>query len=238
MKKFFPLLVVLALSTISISLQGQATINTLTKKETKEGWKLLFDGKSPDQWRAVHKDKFPSSGWKVENGEMISGKGGDIVTKAQYENFEFTWEWKMDDIGGNSGVKYLVKEKQNTALGIEYQILDDENHEWMKEGKMKPGDYHTMGAVYELYPVEVDKKVNPVGEWNQGKIVIRGSHVEHWLNGIKLVEYERDSEDFKARVAKSKFKEVDGFGLHSEGHLLLQDHGSVVHFRNLKIRPL
>jgi len=238
MKNIFPLLVVLVLVAISIRLHGQTKINTLTKKEIKEGWKLMFDGKSPDQWRAVHKDKFPSSGWKVENGEMISGRGGDIVTKAQYGNFEFTWEWKMDDKGGNSGVKYLVKEKQNTALGIEYQILDDENHEWMKQGKMKPGDYHTMGAVYELYPIEVKKKVNPVGEWNKGKILVNGSHVEHWLNGIKLVEYERDSDDFKARIAKSKFKEAEGFGLHSEGHLMLQDHGSIVHFRNLKIKPL
>ena len=236
MNRFAILFVLITVFTGSEFLYSQTKHNILTKKEKKDGWELLFDGTSPNHWRAVHKVDFPGKGWKIENGEMISGKGGDIVTKRQYSDFEFVWEWKMDDLGGNSGVKYLVKERNNTALGIEYQILDDENHPWMINGKMKPGDFHTMGAVYELYPVMVEKKVNPVGQWNMGKIKVRGNHVEHWLNDVKLVEYDRGGEDFKDRIAKSKFKDAPGFGLHQEGHIMLQDHGSVVHFRNMKIK--
>lgn len=209
--------------------------NMLTKKERKQGWQILFDGKNTEHWRSVKKDGFPEKGWKVENGELVSGGGGNIITKKQYGDFELVFEWKMMDEGGNSGVKYLVKETAKGALGIEYQMLDDENHPWMKSGKMKPGDYHTTGAVYELYDVPIEKPLNPIGEWNHSRIVVKGSHVEHWLNGMKLVGFERDSDDYMARVAKSKFKEVEGFGLHKEGHIMLTDHGSVVHFRNIKI---
>ena len=142
------------------------------------------------------------------------------------------------DAGGNSGVKYFVKEMNNDALGIEYQILDDVGHPWMKDGRMLPNDFHTVGAVYELYPPSPKKIIKPVGEWNTSRIFSAGNHVEHWLNGVKVAEYERGSADFKARIAKSKFREIPGFGLHEKGVLLLQDHGSIVWFRNLKIKKL
>ena len=213
-------------------------LNTLSKKEINENWHLLFDGKTTTNWRRAGSTSFPQKGWEIKDGCLVSGKGGDIVTKEEFGNFDFKWEWKMESKGGNSGVKYFVKEKGGIALGIEYQMLDDANHEWMLTGKMKPNDFHTNGSVYELYPPSPDKKDKPLGEWNESRILSKGNHVEHWLNGAKVAEYERGSDEFKARVAKSKFKDVDKFGLHAEGLLLLQDHGSVVYFRNLKIRKL
>lgn len=223
-------------------------LNVLTPEEKKDGWKLLFDGRSADQWRGVNQKIFPQKGWKIENGKLIanttggaeSGNGGDIITKKQYGNFILKWEWRMETKGGNSGLKYFVHEGIGTnkgyGYGLEYQILDDRNHPWMLEGKMKPNDYHTIGALYEIYPASPDKRPSPLGLWNESMIVCQGSHVEHWLNGQKILEYDRGSDDFKAKIAESKFKDVQGFGLWPEGHLLLQDHGSVVHYRNMKIK--
>lgn len=222
-------------------------VNTLSPNEKKEGWKLLFDGKSADQWRGINQTVFPQKGWKIENGELIanaeggaeSGNGGDIITKQQYGNFSLKWEWRMETKGGNSGLKYFVHEgignNKGYGYGLEYQILDDKNHEWMLQGKMKPNDYHTIGALYEIYPASPGKRPSPLGFWNESMIVCKGNRVEHWLNGQKILEYDRSSEDFKTRIAESKFRDVEGFGLWPEGHLLLQDHGSVVHYRNVKI---
>ncbi|WP_423130314.1 family 16 glycoside hydrolase [Gaoshiqia sp. Z1-71] len=223
-------------------------VNTLTTEEKKEGWQLLFDGKSTDQWRAINQDTFPETGWKTENGELIangrggaeSGSGGDVITKKQYSNFILKWEWKMVTKGGNSGLKYYVHEgigdHKAYGYGLEYQILDDQNHPWMLEGKMQPNDYHTLGSLYEIYPAAPDKRPSPLGLWNESMIVSRDKRVEHWLNGKKILEYERGSEDFKAKIAESKFRDVEGFGIWPEGHVLLQDHGSTVHFRNIKIK--
>ena len=225
-------------------------VNALTSEEKKEGWTLLFDGKSANQWRGVNQKLFPEKGWKIENGELIahakggaeSGNGGDVITKKQYGNFILKWEWRMETKGGNSGLKYFVHEgigeNKGYGYGLEYQILDDKNHEWMLQGKMKPNDYHTIGALYEIYPASADKRPSPLGLWNESMIVSRGNQVEHWLNGMKILEYERGSDDFKAKIAASKFNKVDGFGLWPEGYLLLQDHGSVVHYRNMKIKEL
>ena len=121
---------------------------------------------------------------------------------------------------------------------IEYQILDDKYHPWMLSGKMKPNDYHTVGSLYEIYPASPTKRPSPLGLWNESMIVCKETHVEHWLNGDKILEYDRGQNDFKSRIANSKFKNVEGFGLWQEGHLLLQDHGSIVHFRNIKIKQL
>lgn len=226
-------------------------LNSLTPKEEKDGWKLLFDGKSTKQWRAINERSFPVSGWKVENGELcISGENvlaesenfGDIITKEQYSNFELVWEWKMLTKGGNSGVKYFVKEglsdNPKHGEGLEYQLLDDKYHPWMLEGKMSPNDFHTVGSLYEIYPASADKLPSPFGLWNQSRIVCKGSHVEHWLNNKRILEYERGRNDFKEKVAKSKMASIPGFGLVNEGHILLQDHGSIVHFRNIKIKEL
>lgn len=225
-------------------------LNSLSKQEKKEGWELLFDGRNTKKWRGVNQKSFPSSGWKVENGELLangvnkaeSRNGGDILTGKQYGSFILKWEWKMKTKGGNSGVKYFVIEgvgnNKGYGYGLEYQMLDDKNHPWMLEGKMKPNDFRTIGSLYELYPASSDKRPSPLGLWNESMIVCKGCHVEHWLNGEKILEYERGSADFKAKIAASKFKDVEGFGVLPRGSLLLQDHGSIVHYRNLKIKEL
>jgi len=225
-------------------------INTISREEKKEGWELLFDGKKTDKWRGINQKSFPAKGWRVENGNLIadvqggaeSGNGGDIITQKQYGNFILKWEWRMETKGGNSGVKYFVQEgianSKGYGYGLEYQLLDDNNHPWMIEGKMKPNDYHTIGALYELYPASPDKQPSPLGLWNESMIISNGSHAEHWLNGQKILEYERGGADFLAKVAASKFKDINGYGISSKGHLLLQDHGSIILFRNIKIREL
>lgn len=223
-------------------------VNSISIQEKKEGWELLFDGKSTGKWRGINQKSFPASGWKVENGDLIasvqggaeSGNGGDVITKKQYGNFILDWEWRMETKGGNSGVKYFVQEgigsNKGYGYGLEYQLLDDKNHEWMIAGKMKPNDYHTLGALYEIYPASPDKRPSPLGLWNESRIVSNGNHVEHWLNGQKILEYDRGGDDFKAKIAASKFKDVKGYGVLPEGHILLQDHGSIIHFRNIKIK--
>lgn len=225
-------------------------VNAISESEKMEGWELLFDGKSTSKWRGINQTTFPKTGWKVENGDLVacaeggaeSGNGGDVITQKQYGNFILKWEWRMETKGGNSGVKYFVQEgigaNKNYGFGLEYQLLDDKNHPWMIEGKMKPNDYHTLGALYEIYPASPDKRPNPLGVWNESRIVSDGNHVEHWLNGQKILEYERGSADFNAKIAASKFKDVEGYGVLPKGYILLQDHGSIIHYRNLKIKEL
>jgi hypothetical protein len=216
----------------------------LTEQEVAEGWELLFDGVSPTGWCGIHSDMFPETGWEMRDGALVATGtgGGDIITVGQYGDFELRWEWRLDTKGGNSGLKYFVQEEgddaQRHGIGLEYQILDDANHEWMLEGKMQPNDYHTLGALYELYAPSAEKTPRPLGEWNSGRIVSRKGQVQHWLNGALILEFEKGSEDFLERVAESKFKDIQWFGRNEKGHILLQDHGSVAHFRNLKIRDL
>ncbi len=220
--------------------------NALSKVEKKEGWELLFDGKSTNLWRGINQKVFPSTGWKVENGDLIacadSVNGGDIITKKQYGNFILKWEWLMETKGGNSGVKYMVMEGLGTnkayGYGLEYQLLDDKNHPWMTEGKMKPNDFHTLGALYELYSASPDKRPSPLGLWNESQIVCKDGKIEHWLNGNKILECDRSTSDFKTKIAQSKFKDIPGYGIIPKGYILLQDHGSVIHFRNLKVKQL
>jgi inosose dehydratase len=225
------------------------TPNTLTKEEVEAGWQLLFDGKTEKGWRGINQKSFPESGWFVANGELAvnavdgaeSQNGGDIITVKTYGDFELQWQWRMLSRGGNSGVKYFVEEgladNSKHGIGLEYQILDDANHPWMIEGKMKPGDYYTVGALYGLYK-PANKKLKLLNEYNDCRIISKGKHVEHWLNGVKVLEFERGSDDFKERVSQSKFKNIKNFGQAKEGHILLQDHGSKVYFRNIKIREL
>lgn len=216
----------------------------LTEQERAEGWKLLFDGVSPTGWRGIHSDMFPETGWEVRGGALVSTGAGerDLITVDEYGPFDLRWEWLLETPGGNSGVKYYVQEQgdgaQTHGIGLEYQILDDAQHEWMLDGRMKPNDFHTLGALYEIYPPSPEKAPHPVGEWNSSRIVARDGRVQHWLNGALILEFDRSSEDFLRRVAESKFKDIEWFGRNEKGHILLQDHGSVVHFRNLKIRDL
>ncbi|MEM9418589.1 MAG: family 16 glycoside hydrolase [Planctomycetota bacterium] len=224
-------------------------INTLTQEEKDAGWKLLFDGKTTEGWRGINRDKFPDIGWAIRDGNLCSeakgggesANGGDIITLEKYSDFELSWEWKMITVGGNSGIKYFVAEGQHSnpkyGLGIEYQVLDDANHPWMKQDKMVPGDFRTVGSAYELYAA-TNKKLMPLGTYNHSRIVSKDNHVEHWLNGIKVLEFTRGSQDFRERVANSKFKKFGRFGELEEGHILLQDHGGKVWFRNIKLREL
>jgi len=221
--------------------------NQLTDAERAEGWELLFDGKTTEGWRGVNRADFPGDGWEIKDGAFYctakdgaeSGNGGDLVTVDKYSDFELSFEWKMLDAGGNSGVKYFVVEglgdNPKHGIGLEYQVLDDANHPWMLEGKMAPGDYRTVSSLYELYTAK-NKKLKPLGQYNQSRILSKGSRVEHWLNGIKVLSYERGSKDFKERVAKSKMKKYENFGEATQGHILLQDHGGRVYYRNIKIR--
>lgn len=224
------------------SCQNSSKSNLSGDKDTE--WIALFDGTGTDHWRGFHMDHFPDSGWFVENGELRndgSGSGG-LITKDQYANFILEWEWRFFDEGGNSGVKYFVKERPDRegkyAFGLEYQMLDDESYTSTQEGSMKPNDYHTSGALYELFPPSADKMLKPLGEFNTSKLVVEGNHVEHWLNGKMVLEYERGGEEFLAARAKSKFRDRPDFGLHKEGHILLQDHNTRVGFRNIRIKVL
>jgi len=216
--------------------------NRLTNKEVNQGWQLLFNGKDFDGWRGVNQKFFPEKGWKVKNNSITctGENGGSIITVKKYGNFELVWEWKMVTPGANSGLKYFVVErpgdKGGYGYGIEYQMLDDPDY--VERGQMKANDLHTTGAACELYPPSPDKKVKPLGGWNKSRIVSKDGKVEHWLNGKKILEYDRFSDDFKQKVAESKFKDVKDFGVHPEGHILLQDHNSEVYFKNIKIIEL
>ncbi len=209
--------------------------NTLTEAESKAGWRLLFDGKSTAGWRGYRQKDFPAKGWRVEAGELrkVAGeRGGDVVTQKPHADFEFAWDWKLAP-GGNNGVKYLVTEDRPGAPGHEYQMIDDGKH-----ADAKGAGTHLTAAFYDVLPAATEKSLKPAGEWNQSRILVRGPHIEHWLNGRKVLEYELGSDAVKAGLAKSKFKTAKGFGDKISGHLMLTDHGDGCSFRNLKIRAL
>ena len=212
------------------------TPNTLTNQERADGWKLLFDGTTTNGWRGYKKDVVPE-GWQVLDGAItLTGKGaGDLITVDEYENFEFAFEWKISP-NGNAGVFYLVQEKpelKNTYnSGPEYQVLDNAGHPDAKNG---PDRF--AGANYALQAPTKDTS-KAVGQWNQSRIVKNGAHVEHWLNGEKVVEYELWSDAWKAQVAKSKFSKMPAYATSKKGFLALQDHGNPVWFRSLKIKVL
>jgi hypothetical protein len=201
-------------------------------------WKTLFDGHSTDAWRGYGRDAFPSGVWKVEGGELKTVPGAkdpvDIITKDTYKDFELELEWKISP-GGNSGIIYRVAElpapSQTWQTGPEMQVLDDDKH---KDGK----DPRTSaGALYALIAA-MNKTLKPVGEWNKVRIVMKAGHVEHWLNGAKVVEYEWGSPELKDLIAASKFKEFPRFAQEAQGHVALQFHGDEVAFRNVRIRSL
>jgi len=213
----------------------QAQMPQLSKKEVKQGWILLFDGVSSTGWKKANGKPFPEKGWVIENGVLTTdpaGKGGDIVTTQEFSDFELSIDFKIVK-GSNSGIKYFIL--PNTSLGCEYQILDDVNH---PDAKLGINGNRLQGGLYDLIAPSPKKKDKPIGEWNNARIISKGSHVEHWLNGKKVVSYERGSEAFKSLVAGSKFKNEKNFATPVQAPILLQDHGDVVSFRNIKIRIL
>ncbi len=225
---------VLSLFLAATALAGPP-VNQLTDAEKAAGWKLLFDGQTTAGWRTFKTSTFPAKGWVVEDGWLhcLGTGGGDIITDAEFDNFELQWEWKQAP-AGNSGVKYFVTESRSKALGHEYQMIDDERE---PDAKLAHGKRGT-AAFYDVLKPSVVPPIKLDGQTNQSRILIQGNHVEHWLNGTKVLEYECGSDAIRAAVADSKFKSTAGFGDKIKGHLLLQDHHSEVWFRNVKIREL
>ena len=205
--------------------------NQLTESERQAGWKLLFDGKTTGGWRSFKKQTFPEKGWVVEGGwfkKVAEVRGGDIVSKDQFTDFELQWEWRLAP-KANSGLKYFITEERGTAVGHEYQMWDDIG---------KPVNKSSTAGFYGVLPPKESKSVKPAGEINHSRILVQGKHVEHWLNGEKTLEYELGSEEVMAGVAKSKFKSVEGFGTKIRGHILLTDHKDEAWLRSMKIREL
>lgn len=225
--------------------QYNFVLNTISEREKLDGWKLLWDGKTTNGWRGAKINKFPEFGWEIKGGVLKvlssggaeSRNGGDIITVDKYKNFVLTLEFNITE-GANSGIKYFVDPELNkgegSAIGCEYQILDDEKH---PDAKLGVAGNRTLGGLYDLI-TPVGKRFNGIGTWNNAKIVVNGNHVEHWLNGFKIVEYERNNQMWRALVAYSKYKDWPKFGELTEGHILLQDHGDEVRFRNIKIKEL
>jgi hypothetical protein len=221
--------------------------NSLTGYEVKNGWKLLFDGRSNDGWKGAYKKTFPEKGWEIKDGILKvlassggeSTNGGDIVTKEQFSAFDLSFEFKLAP-GANSGIKYFVTLSENnpgSAIGLEYQLLDDTLH---PDAKMGRDGNRTLASLYDLIKANKQSRfIKQPGRWNTGRIIVYpNNHVEHYLNGVKVLEYERGSQAYRDLVAISKYKVWQNFGEAKQGHILLQDHGNEVSFRSIKIRKL
>ena len=223
--------------------------NQLTADETRKGLRLLWDGKTTEGWRGAKLDKFPEKGWVMNDGVLTvlssggaeSRNGGDIVTVNSFSNFELSVDFKMTE-GANSGIKYFVDSELNkgegSAIGLEFQVLDDKKHPDAKKGK---NGNRTVGSLYDLIRAENDgssrgKNFKGVNTWNNARIVVKDGHVEHWLNHVKVVEFDRFSQVFKTLVEHSKYEKWKDFGQIPEGLILLQDHGDKVSFKNIKVR--
>lgn len=203
--------------------------NTLTPTEKADGWRLLFDGKKIDGWRSYGKPSFPSSGWVISNDTLHKIEGerpGDIMTVDTFEDFELSWEWKLNP-KGNSGIKYFIIKERKATVAHEYQMIDDA---FVKD------PYSSTGSFYLIKPPHKNKPMKPMGSWNQSRILVKGNHVEHWLNGMKVLEYECGGEEVMNQVPKTKFRKWPNFGKKVRGHILLTDHSDPSWYRNIKIR--
>jgi hypothetical protein len=224
----------------------------LTEQERGEGWTLLFDGHSFDGWRGIGIAGIPEGHWVIEDGSIkkVPGgevprqedgqptQGGDLMTVGTFEDFELSLEWKISP-AGNSGIKYNVSEEismavppKQAAIGFEYQILDDAGHPDAANGPAR-----RTAALYDLIPAAAASP-KPVGKFNQARVLFRSSHGEHWLNGAKVLEFDLGTPDMNGRLAASKYRDIADFAAKRRGHIVLQDHGDAVWFRNIKIREL
>ncbi len=222
---------------VAIALAGVMTTPVLAEKESaklENGFVALFDGKSTNQWMNARSGKFPEKGWMIEAGclkHTAKGGGGDIITRSTYEQFDFRFEWKVAK-GANSGVKYFII-RERGSLGHEYQVLDDKNHPDGAKGANRQ-----TAAFYDVLDPVNNKSIKPVGEFNSSRILVKGNTVKHFLNGKVVLTYKLGSDKLKAAIAKSKFKNLKVFGQRLSGHILLQDHGDAVWYRNIRIRDL
>lgn len=247
MKKHLILVIscLLGVSALAQNQKAAPADNTLTAREVADGWQLLFNGKDATGWRGAKLEAFPENGWVVEDGILKvmrgnggeSTNGGDIVTTRTYKDFILSVDFKITE-GANSGIKYFVDPTLNkgegSAIGCEFQILDDLRH---PDAKLGVKGNRTLGSLYDLIPAPDDKPFN-IDEFNTAVVVVKGNHVEHWLNGKKLLEYERNNPMWNALVAYSKYRDWPNFGNLTEGNILLQDHGDEVWFKNIKIKEL
>ena len=208
--------------------------NSLTGSEQSAGWRLLFNGTDFDGWRGYRMQGAPKAGWEIKDGllKTVPGVSGrQLITVEKFDDFEFSWEWKIAR-GGNNGIKYFVTEERPAAPGHEYQMIDDNENE---DGRSAPNQ-----ATASFYDVLAPSgaRPNPVGEWNVSKVVVKGAHVEHWLNGQRVLEYEAGSDTLRQALSKSKFAAIKGLGAKIRGHIMLTYHHDECWFRNLKIREL
>ncbi len=213
-------------------LAGLVLVSAASAAESNDGWVSLFDGKTTTGWRGYN-SKTVTTNWTVMDGCLHNQPKPktqrDLITEGTYDEFELEWDWKIK-ANVNSGVKYFVEEKKGGAIGHEYQMLDDDSPEWKAKGTV-----HATGSFYDvLVPTGCPTKA--VGEFNHSRILVTGQHVEHWLNGVKVQEYELGSPEIKAAIAKSKFKNEAGFAERKKAHILLQDHGGEVWFKNIRIK--
>jgi hypothetical protein len=239
---FFTLVLILPAFVSTLFAQGGKELNnTLTKDEIDAGWQLLWDGQTSNGWRSFNKPGFPATGWEMKDGILtiippaknsFVGTGGDIITDKTFNNFELSVDF-MYVPGANSGIKYFIDGKTN--VGCEYQILDDKLHPDAKAGI---NGNRTLASLYDLIPASKDKKDNGPDTWNTAKIIVKGNHVEHWLNGNMVLSYEKGDAAWNTALASSKFKNNPTFATATDTHILLQDHGNKVSFRNLKIREI
>lgn len=212
--------------------------NQLTSEEVAGGWELLFDGKKIEYWRSYNSDTLPTQGWyiDVEKNLVVEKGGGDLVTKRKFENFDLKIEFQLTALS-NSGIFYRVLEKKDTAIwcnAIEYQLLD---HKVLENSKDFLLEKHATGDVYDLISADYENKIS-IGKWNQARVIVLNNYVEHWLNGKLILEYKLDAEEWQNHISKSKFRNYPDFAKTTIGNIGLQEHGSVVKFRNLKIKEL
>jgi hypothetical protein len=234
MKKTILIIMLLAITGMIVA--APQSPNSLTTKEKAEGWRLLFDGTTFNGWRGYLQKEVPSAAWKIEGNVLKTvpkAKGElNLITTDKFNDFEFSWEWSIAP-GGNNGIKYFVTEARPSAPGHEYQMIDDQTN-----AENKNGPTHATAAFYDVLPASDDKPLKPAGQWNVSRVVVRGNHVEHWLNGKKVLEYELGSDAVKAGIAKSKFSKFPDFGTKIQGHIMLTYHNDECSYRNLKIREL
>ena len=228
------------------STAGAQVPNTLTAAEKAAGWKLLWDGKSGAGWHTADGQPIPNASWTIADGVLLdhadgghgNGHSGDLISDGDYENFELSVDFKLTP-GANSGIKYFVNTDKasggDPTIGLEYQLLDDDRH---PDAKLGRNGNRTEASLYDLIPAAKGKPYRPIGEWNTAKIVVRGPHTEHWLTGVKVVDYERFTPAFRQLVQESKYKSLPNFGELHHGHIQLQDHGDAASYRNIKIRVL